>query len=99
MSKSIKDFKKLLSEFDEAVKELQVDLIGIFRIGKPVPPKERLAKGDLLIFLANSVLSHKEALTKLEQTLEKVKEQRDSFAKANKLNGQNNPEEEPANVG
>lgn len=87
---NVKNFKKLLSDFNEQIKELTVDLIGIFRIGKSVSPQERLAKADLLVGLAKSAIIHQALLLKLEAVVERVEGQRNLFARANKLDGQNN---------
>ncbi|MBI2003486.1 MAG: hypothetical protein HYS78_00680 [Parcubacteria group bacterium] len=98
---SVRDFRKLLSDFEHQVKELSGDIAGVFRVGKPIPPKERLAKANLLLKLADSVLGRlKPLLDNLEQVVARGKRDRENFIRANQLADEEESaeEEEPANA-
>lgn len=86
---SKREVKKILSLLDEAIKEVSLGLAGAFRVGKPLSPRERVAKADEIIALARAAVGRITLLQELETQVEKVEEQREAFVKANKLNSNN----------
>lgn len=93
---SIRHFKKLFCVFELRLKQLLIDLAGVFRVGKPITPEERLAEADRLIRLARPILNLLPILHELEGLLERVEGQRELFARAN--NSRKGPKNELVGV-